>query len=116
MEQNGWDKNQVQGYFHWADTSSTEYHSYGEVVSTQDIGVENLTNDFHLYSLVWNTNSMRIYIDDILIVNMSNNANNPFDNTHYLLLNVAMGGSLGGNIPDSFNQDIMEIDYVRFYQ
>ena len=116
MEQNGWDKNQVQGYFHWADTSSTEYHSYGKVVSTQDIGVENLTNDFHLYSLVWNTNSMRIYIDDILIVNMSNNANNPFDNSHYLLLNVAMGGSLGGNIPDSFNQDIMEIDYVRIYQ
>jgi len=66
--------------------------------------------------LEWNTNSMRIYIDDILIVNMSNNANNPFDNPHYLLLNVAMGGSLGGNIPDSFNQDIMEIDYVRIYQ
>lgn len=116
MEQNGWDKNLVQGYFHWADTSSSEYQSYGEVKSTQDLGVGSLTNDFHLYSLVWNTNSMLIYVDEILVVSMSNNGNNPFDNPHYLLLNIAMGGTLGGNIPDSFTQDIMEIDYVRFYQ
>jgi hypothetical protein len=29
---------------------------------------------------------------------------------------VAMGGSLGGAVPASFEQDQMEIDYVRIYQ
>ncbi|MGB1517295.1 MAG: glycoside hydrolase family 16 protein, partial [Flavobacteriaceae bacterium] len=43
-------------------------------------------------------------------------SNIPFDNPHYLILNVAMGGNLGGNIPSNFDQDVMEIDYVRFYQ
>ena len=40
----------------------------------------------------------------------------PFDNPHYLLLNIAMGGTLGGISPSSFPEDTMEVDYVRFYQ
>jgi len=40
----------------------------------------------------------------------------PFDNPHYLILNLAMGGTLGGDIPQNFVSDQMEIDYVRFYQ
>ena len=35
---------------------------------------------------------------------------------HYLLLNIAMGGNLGGDIPGTFEEDKMEIEYVRFYQ
>jgi hypothetical protein len=27
-----------------------------------------------------------------------------------------MGGTLGGSIPESFSEDIMEVDYVRFYK
>ena len=34
----------------------------------------------------------------------------------FLILNVAMGGSLGGEIDPTFTQDTMEIDYVRVYQ
>ena len=33
-----------------------------------------------------------------------------FRNPHYLLLNIAMGGSLGGSVPDDFKEDSMEID------
>lgn len=116
MEQNGTDKTQVQGYFHWADTNSNEYHNYGVQKSIGQLGVSSLTENFHLYSLVWNRSSMRIYVDNVLLVTMSNSAGNPYDNPHYLLLNIAMGGVMGGNIPSSFNQDTMEIDYVRFYQ
>ena len=45
-----------------------------------------------------------------------NNGSVPFDNPHYLILNVAMGGTLGGDIPGDFIQDSMEIDFVRFYK
>ena len=116
MEQNGWDKTQVQGHFHWADTNSNEYQNYGLQKTIQQLGISSLTDNFHLYSLVWNRNSLKIYIDNKLLVSLSNTSNVPYDNPHYLLLNIAMGGVMGGNIPASFSQDTMEIDYVRFYQ
>jgi len=40
----------------------------------------------------------------------------PFDDPHYLLMNVAMGGTLGGAVPAGFVSAVMEIDYVRIYQ
>ena len=116
MEQNGWDKTQVQGHFHWADTNSNEYQNYGLQKTIQQLGISSLTDNFHLYSLEWNRSSLKIYIDNKLLVSLSNTSNVPYDNPHYLLLNIAMGGVMGGNIPASFSQDTMEIDYVRFYQ
>ena len=47
---------------------------------------------------------------------LNNTADVPFDNPHYLLLNIAIGGSLGGDIDPSFSQDRMELDYVRVFQ
>ena len=47
---------------------------------------------------------------------MDNTASVPYDNPHYILLNIAMGGNLGGAIEESFSSDIMEIDYVRIFK
>ena len=44
------------------------------------------------------------------------NSESEFKKPHYLLLNVAMGGTLGGEIPSGFSKATMEIDYVRVYQ
>ena len=63
-----------------------------------------------------NQESVRIYVDNLLICELMNNDSVPFDNPHYLILNVAMGGTLGGDIPGDFIQDSMEIDFVRFYK
>lgn len=116
MEHTGTDKSKVQGHFHWADTQTGEYGSYGEQKSLADLGISDLSSDFHVYSLIWNKSSLQILIDDQLIVQLSNTVNVPFDNPHYILLNLAMGGTLGGNIPADFEQARMEIDYVRIYQ
>ena len=40
----------------------------------------------------------------------------PFDNNHYLLLNLAIGGVLGGKVPEEFSEERMIIDYVRIFQ
>ena len=40
----------------------------------------------------------------------------PFDNKHYLLLNLAIGGILGGKVPEDFHEERMIIDYVRIFQ
>ena len=111
MEQYGGNKSETLGTFHWHDTGTNAYASYGLKKA-----IPKLTEDFHNYVLVWDADRIDIYVDQTLVVRMNNAENVPFDNPHYLLLNVAMGGSLGGPVPTSFEQDQMEIDYVRIYQ
>jgi beta-glucanase (GH16 family) len=115
MEQ-GADKAKVLGTFHWADSNSGEYGSYGVGKTIGELNIDDVTTNFHVYSLVWTQAAIKVYVDDTLLIQLSNNSNLPFDNPHYLILNVAMGGSIGGTIPNSFSEDVMEIDYVRFYQ
>ena len=45
-------------------------------------------------------------LDDIFLQN----------NNHYLLLNLAIGGVLGGKVPEKFRKESMVIDYVRIFQ
>jgi beta-glucanase (GH16 family) len=116
MEQSGSNKNEVIGFFHWGDTQTNAYGNYGETRSVSALGLSDLTENFHVYSVIWTRASLKIFIDDVFIVSLNNTANVPYDNPHYLILNIAMGGNLGGAIPSSFEEDTMEVDYVRFYQ
>jgi len=115
MEQNGSNKQILYGTFHWAD-SGGQAASYGLTKDIASLNISDVNSDFHLYSLLWNSASIKVYVDNLLVVELENTSEVPFDNPHYLLLNIAMGGTLGGNIPGDFDQDIMEIDYVRFYK
>ena len=115
MEQTGWDKNKTLGTCHWYNTASSSHASYG-----LDTTVSTSTSEFHVYSVEWNTTSIRILVDDVQFFVMNSGSssipNSPFENDFFLILNVAMGGSLGGDIPANFTEDSMEIDYVRVYQ
>jgi beta-glucanase (GH16 family) len=59
---------------------------------------------------------MKVRVDDTLVYELANTQDKPYDNPHYILLNIAMGGNLGGEIPVNFTEAILEIDYVRVYQ
>ncbi|MBT8322571.1 MAG: glycoside hydrolase family 16 protein [Eudoraea sp.] len=111
MEQRGDDKNTTIGFFHWGHTSTGEYFNAGG-----DIPIANASSEYHIFTLEWDSSSMKIMVDEIPVYELSNTSDKPFDNEHYLLLNIAMGGNLGGNIPGDFTESIMEIDYVRVYQ
>ena len=69
-----------------------------------------------MYSMIWTDKVIRILVDNIEFVSITNNDNVPYDNPHYLLLNIAMGGNLGGEVPSNFTEDRMEVDYVRVFQ
>ena len=109
-EQNGWNKNELYGYFHFANPQG-EYGNHGNITS-----VSNASGEYHIYSMEWTDEIIKILIDDKEFVSLINNGNVPYDNRHYLLLNIAIGGNLGGDIDPSFSQDRMEIDYVRVFQ
>ncbi|MBT8282083.1 MAG: glycoside hydrolase family 16 protein [Muriicola sp.] len=111
MEQRGWDKINTIAYFHWGNTNTGAYQSEGS-----ETAVPSSTQDFHIYVLEWDSSSMKVLVDNTLVYQLSNTQDKPYDNPHYILLNLAMGGNLGGEIPTDFTDATFEIDYVRVYQ
>ncbi|MEO1584165.1 MAG: carbohydrate-binding protein [Planctomycetota bacterium] len=82
---------------------------------------------FHTYTLEWDPNQMRWFVDGQLYKVINRNiwfstANRsdpraPFDRDFHLLLNVAVGGNFPGN-PNGQSQfpQSMQVDWVRVYQ
>lgn len=111
MEQNGWDKSQLIGHLHWGDTQSGNYENFGTTTT-----VTNSSSSYNIYSLEWTKDYIAILINNIPFLETHNTEGMPYDNPHYLLFNIAMGGNLGGSIPESFTEDFLMVDYVRVFQ
>ena len=110
MEQTGADKNKVLSTLHFPGNS-------GGGGITNSTTVRTATSEFHIYTVEWTADTIEFWVDDNPVHNtFVNNANTPFNNDFYFIMNVAMGGSLGGTIDSSFTEDTMEIDYIRVYQ
>lgn len=76
---------------------------------------------FHNYQLTWNGDRILIGVDNTNYFEFVNPKTGdrtrwPFDNPQYLLLNLAIGGDLGGAVDNSAFPMQMEVDYVRVYQ
>lgn len=78
--------------------------------------IPNVSTEFHTYKAIWSPASVTTYVDDVQIHKVPNDASLPFNKDFFLILNVAMGGNLGGNIDAAFTQSSMEIDYVKVFQ
>jgi beta-glucanase (GH16 family) len=79
--------------------------------------------DFHVFGVEWTENSINWYVDNVLYNQITRakveqeGGEWVFDNSFYMLLNLAVGGNLPGS-PDantSFPQRMI-VDYVRVYQ
>ncbi|MDB4293022.1 glycoside hydrolase family 16 protein [Maribacter sp.] len=94
--------------------------SNGNTINIGRIDIPDATTAFHVYTVDWTAEKMDFYVDDTLYYTYNPAAKDsstwPFDADQFILLNIAMGGTLGGNIATDFNQAIMEIDYVRVYK
>jgi len=93
--------------------------SFGNTVNHAGTIANNLGNDFHVYSMNWSPNQITFLLDGVAFYTynppIKNSSTWPFTADQYLLMNIAMGG-VAGNIPSSFSQATMEIDYVRIFQ
>ena len=82
--------------------------------------IENENDDYHIYSMIWSADQISFLLDGERYYTYSplikNSGNWPFDRSQFLIMNIAIGGNLGGNIDPSFSQSEMVIDYVRIYQ
>ena len=81
-------------------------------------------DEWHIYQLWWTPDSIKIGVDGTeddahLVYEKPEGATNdtwPYDGPMDLILNIAIGGTLGGEVPTSNFEYAMDVDYVRIYQ
>jgi len=77
---------------------------------------------FHLYALEWYPDHLDVFLDGTKYFTFANEGRGndtwPFDKPHYLILNLAIGGTWGGQkgIDDAIFPQKYLIDYVRAYE
>ena len=109
------------GFIHASIHSKKFNHTIG-TQKTDTIEVKDCSENFHLYSLEWNKDSVKVAVDGNFYFNFENEHSGydawPFDNKMFLLLNIAVGGNWGGQkgVDENIWPQQMEIDYVRVYQ
>lgn len=117
MENVGHDMDNIHGSFH----SATYNWRGNQGQKTGSIIAKHASKLEYTYTLEWTPTQMDLYVDDHLFLTYFNEGTGykswPFDETFYLILNIAIGGGWGGQkgIDDSIFPQKMEIDYVRVY-
>lgn len=117
METTGYNPNKILGTVHtgaYNHLNGTQKGSY--------TNISNSTSNYNLYQMEWTDTYVKMLVNNKAYftfyrdVNHPNYMTWPFDEPFHLLLNVAMGGSMGGNISSSFVESCMDVDYVRVYK
>jgi len=117
MEHVGFDPGVIHANIH-----TKSYNHVKKTDKGDKIMVENPSGSFHVYAVEWSTARMEFFVDDKKYFTYTNDKTGvdawPFDKPFYLILNIAIGGSWGGQkgIDDSVFPQRMEVDYVRVYQ
>ncbi|HVN82909.1 MAG TPA: glycoside hydrolase family 16 protein [Terriglobia bacterium] len=82
------------------------------------------SDKFHVWRMDWDAESIKLYVDDYLMnsvdltrtFNKNKEGKNPFRQPHYIILNLAIGGTSGGDPSHTEFPARYEIDYVRVYE
>ena len=116
MEVVGHEPNKLYGTFHFGSSPAT-HDSYG---NSYVLPSGTFDQQFHVFSLLWEQDAIKILVDDQVFVSASTSNINPiypFNNSFFFVFNVAVGGNWPGS-PDSstiFPQR-MFVDYVRVFK
>ena len=117
MEYVGFDSLQIHG-----NINTTSYNHSINTYKGKGLIVDKPWETFHIYAIEWSHEKIDFYCDSTKYFTFENDfkGNNdtwPYDKPHYLILNLAIGGSWGGQkgIDNSKFSQKYYIDYVRYY-
>jgi len=118
MEHVGYDMGNVHGTIHTG--------AFNHMKGTQkggSVDVSDCADVFHNYQITWTEDAIRWYVDDVIFFQVTKEEGWgsyewPFDISHYLILNVAVGGNWGGaqGIDNGAFPTTMEVEYVKIWQ
>lgn len=110
LEHWGKKQNHVQSAVHTASSAGDDVVNIGGQV------VENVSNQFHIYSIEWSEEKMVFSVDDVVHYTYEPSVRDsetwPFTTDQYLLLNIA----IESDVDPSFEESAMVVDYIRVYQ
>ena len=116
LELLGQEPNKMYGTLHWgADFANHQYLTQSYILPTGSFDQQ-----FHVYSMEWEENSIKLYVDDLQIFSATKTnvtGPYPFNNPFFFIFNIAVGGNWPG-APDAttvFPQR-MFVDYIRVFQ
>ncbi len=81
----------------------------------------NIADDFHTYAIEWDKDQISWFYDDVKYSTYTRNDVGArkwvFDQPFFIILNLAIGGTLGGLVnPNTVFPAQYLVDYVRVYQ
>ena len=114
MEMLGHQPNKVYSTIHYKSGTGSRN------IEKNLVNTASLADEFHVYSLVWETDKIKTMLDDKVIGEFSAaevSGNYPFNEKFFFLFNVAVGGNWPGspNATTYFPQFMM-VDYIRVFQ
>lgn len=132
MEHVGYDPNVVHGNTHTERFNSTNGRgaSTNSLLNNGTFTQIDVLNEFHTYGIIWSETRIEWFFDGYSIGSMGYTPNLnqsfllptsvdwPFDQSFYLILNLAIGGDWGGaqGIDNTIFPTKFVIDYVRVFQ
>jgi beta-glucanase (GH16 family) len=117
MENVGFDPTRIHGTIHTA-----AYNHVAGTAKGASATVASPWADFHVYAMEWHPDRVDVFVDGTKYFTFRNEGTGsrawPFDKPHYLLVNLAIGGTWGGQrgVDDSRFPHRYLVDYVRIYQ
>jgi len=118
MEHVGHEPGLIHGTLHCEAFNHVKHTARGATLA-----VPSASSEFHVYSMDWSAERIVLHIDGKTYATFDRKpadtlAEWPFNKPFYLILNLAIGGSWGGQkgIDESAFPQRMEVDYVRVYQ
>jgi len=117
MENVGFEPARIHGSVH-----TTAYNHTKGTQKTATVDIAAPSGDFHVYAMEWYGDRIDVSVDAQKYFTFRNEGTGtqvwPFDAAQYLLINLAIGGSWGGQqgIDDSRFPARYLVDYVRIYQ
>lgn len=85
---------------------------------TNTIPIKDMANTFHTYTAEWDSTEMRMYVDGEHYYTYDKIADElewPFGQPQDIIINLAMGGGMGGEIDPTIESAQFVLDYVRWY-
>jgi len=106
--------NTIYGTAHWDNNGS-----YAQFGGQSQLSSGKYSDEFHVFSIIWDSNSIKWYRDDNLFqqIDISVSGLSEFQEAFFFIFNVAVGGNWPGNPNSStpFPQE-MKVDYIRVFQ
>lgn len=67
---------------------------------------------FNVYAIEWDKDNIKFFMNDQVVAEHDLSNCSQYEEPMFVLINVAMGGNLGGAIDPTLNSATMEVDYV----